>query len=175
MTTRSAIPLSSMTADATTSPFSTTESNDAEGLDGSGSDHMPFRFFDLSREMRNRIYALFTMDWSIFRPSLPPHPGDPQRRILEIEAEDFGVPALRLVGRQFKNEYEDEILRKAVIAVNLDYPNEAQSDASLSWSLGGELGTLIGSVAGKIRNLTVWMNASAERERCECESPPISS
>lgn len=76
----------------------------------------PFRFFDLAMELRNAIYANLSLS-------------DPPRHLSSIFsldrddriviASNYCAPNLRLVSRQFKQEYEEETSRHAQCDINI--------------------------------------------------------
>ncbi|KAK6392255.1 hypothetical protein LTR65_003711 [Meristemomyces frigidus] len=76
----------------------------------------PFRFFDLARELRNKIYSKVTQDFELTCHSLwgyyPDH--------IEVIAKAFCSPNPRLVNHDFETEYEEEVLRCAEVEVRRD-------------------------------------------------------
>lgn len=72
-------------------------------------DDKPFRFFDLPRELRNKIYGELTYDrYTDFKKKFKP--------TFEIKA--FPLPNPRLENRKFHLEYDDEVLRSSVFIIN---------------------------------------------------------
>jgi len=88
-----------------------------------------FRFFDLPRELRITFYAENTIDIPAFSC------GDIE--IHNVKALAFCEPTLRLVNKQLKQEYEEEIFRHAVITVasEVSYDDEHPDAGSLIESL----------------------------------------
>jgi len=81
-----------------------------------GTDEKPFRFFNLPRELRNKIYCE-----SVRSIQIPPE----QREEPRLEISSFPISGLGMICRQFKREYEEEILRYTT-AVCYTYPQDAE-------------------------------------------------
>ncbi|KAK4895973.1 hypothetical protein LTR27_006144 [Elasticomyces elasticus] len=72
-------------------------------------DSSPSRFFDLPRELRNQIYRELTYN----KHSDLQIPYKPR-----FELTGFRLPEVRLVSKQIWHEYDDEVLRTAVLVVH---------------------------------------------------------
>ncbi|KAI7137725.1 hypothetical protein KC343_g16933 [Hortaea werneckii] len=71
-----------------------------------GSDnHKSFPFFDLPPELRNMIYSFSVKDTQVFR----------RYGLFAFKLVDYFQPSLQRVSKQFRHEYEKEVLKSAAI------------------------------------------------------------
>lgn len=97
--------------------------SDVLGAGGSGdqtneeadTEQETFRFFDLPRELRNTIYSYCGRDVGVAKYAVTPIDDCEQF----WQASSFPVAGARLLNRQFKQEYEEEVLRFTNIILQL--------------------------------------------------------
>ncbi|KAK5123810.1 hypothetical protein LTR85_002446 [Meristemomyces frigidus] len=107
-----------------------------------GTPGMPFRFFDLPRELRNEIYSELACDL------LPPTRTHPY-----VTLEHYPSSDLRLINKQFTKEYEDEVLPCSQLVL---YTHSRPMAVPIRLSDGRMFVPGLGGSAllGKIRNVT---------------------
>ncbi|KAK3624653.1 hypothetical protein LTR56_020903 [Elasticomyces elasticus] len=116
----------------------------------------PFRFFDLARELRNQIYRELTYNQ---------HSHPTARSKPRFELTVFRLPNIRLVSKQLRHEYDDEVLRTAVLVIN-------ESSMASSWDSVKVLGT--GGYQDRVRLLEIVRNVIL-RYKVLCSDPATGS
>ncbi|KAK4544736.1 hypothetical protein LTR36_003985 [Oleoguttula mirabilis] len=117
----------------------------------------PFRFFNLARELRNKIYGELTCD---LLSKWQRHP--------YVELRHYASSNLRLMSKQFKGEYENEVLLCAELVFHtgsqpITSPMRLSNGRLLGSALGGD------GVSSKIRKVN-WHNGARYGERRDKES-----